>query len=138
MSNFSPRPLRGAGLLVLATVAVFLAAPALAIESDWGPPPDDEFDWVQLPSGEWLKGTVTAMYQDSLEFESEELDTVSLDWGDILQLRSAQVLEVRATGNQVGRGRVTLANDVVTVDGAGRAKPIVPRPPEVTSVRGSS
>jgi hypothetical protein len=75
-------------------------------------------DWIRLASDEWLRGEIELLRDESLEFESEELDTVSLDWGDILQLRSAQVLEVRATGNQVGRGRVTLANDVVTVDGA--------------------
>src|SRR5208282_5505081 len=36
-------------------------------------PPEDSFDWIQLKSGEWLKGRVKAMQERKLEFFSEEL-----------------------------------------------------------------
>lgn len=39
--------------------------------------------WVQLKSGEWLKGEITRMFDDKLYFDSDEFDNVSLDWGDV-------------------------------------------------------
>ena len=38
------------------------------------PPPPDEFDWIQLTSGEWLKGDFKVMYDYVIEFDSDELD----------------------------------------------------------------
>jgi hypothetical protein len=36
------------------------------------------FDWIQLTSGEWLKGELKVLYNDSLEFDSDELDLLKL------------------------------------------------------------
>jgi len=60
---------------------------------DWTPP-EDAFDWVQLKSGEWLKGRIKAMQDRKLEFESDEMDDQSFDWVDIRQLRSPHYLDV--------------------------------------------
>ena len=38
-----------------------------------------DFDWVQLTSGEWLKGELISMYEDSVEFDSDEFDEDE-DW----------------------------------------------------------
>ena len=53
------------------------------------PPPPDEFDWVQLTSGEWLKGEIVDLYRKELAFDSDELDLQVLDWEDVKELRSA-------------------------------------------------
>lgn len=53
------------------------------------PPPEDGFDWIQLESGEWLKGEIKNMYSDSLEFDSDILDDLVLDFADIRYIRSA-------------------------------------------------
>jgi len=60
-------------------VAKFLLAAAAALSSavgaeggqSWQPPPPrpDDFDWVQLKSGEWLKGELVAMYDEELGFD---------------------------------------------------------------------
>jgi len=63
----------------------------------WVPPPDG-FDWVQLKSGEWLKGRIKAMQDDQLEFDSEELDDITYDWKDVRQLRTAQRMDLRLEG----------------------------------------
>jgi len=55
----------------------------------FSPPPDAEYDWIQLVSGEWLKGEIKGLYNYKLEFESEELDLLKLDWKDVRQIRSA-------------------------------------------------
>ena len=51
-------------------------------------PPQDSFDWIQLKSGEWLKGRLKAMQERKLEFDSDELNDLTFDWKDIRQVRS--------------------------------------------------
>jgi len=46
-------------------------------------PTATDFDWIQLVSGEWLKGEIKGLYKDSLEFDSDKLDLLTLDWEDI-------------------------------------------------------
>lgn len=58
------------------------------VSSEWRPP-DDGFDWVQLKHKEWLMGEIKSMYNDSLEFDSDNLDLQSIDWADVTYLRSA-------------------------------------------------
>jgi len=42
-----------------------------------------DFDWIQLVSGEWLKGEIKGMYKEKLEFDSDKLDLLTLDWEDV-------------------------------------------------------
>lgn len=41
-----------------------------------------EYDWIKLKSNEWLKGDIVSMYEDKLEFDSDELDLQVIDWED--------------------------------------------------------
>ena len=41
------------------------------------------FDWIQLVSGEWLKGEIKGLYKNTLEFDSDKLDLLTLDWEDV-------------------------------------------------------
>lgn len=102
---------RRTSTLRVAALFVFLAVGvAPRTVRAWTPPAPtaDEFDWVRLASDEWLKGEIKAMYEDSLEFDSEELDLLTLDWSDIKELRSAMILDVRAKGRRRATGRVVL------------------------------
>ena len=68
------------------------------------PPPPDKFDWIQLKSGEWLKGELIALYEDALEFESDELDKLTFDWDDVRQVRTGRTVQVRFKNSlQIGR-----------------------------------
>lgn len=78
-------------------------------------PPKDEFDWIQLKSGEWLKGRIKAMQERQLDFESEELDDLIFDWKDIRQLRSPRILDVLSTIGQRASGPVTITPEQVIV-----------------------
>src|SRR5678815_3802226 len=67
-------------------------------------PPPDKFDWIQLKSGEWLKGELIALYEDALEFESDELDKLTFDWDDVRQVRTGRTVQVRFKNSlQIGR-----------------------------------
>jgi len=51
-----------------------------------GPDTSDGFDWIELTSGEWLKGELKSMQDDKLEFDSDKLDLLMLDWEDVRQV----------------------------------------------------
>lgn len=53
------------------------------------------FDWIQLTNGEWLKGDLKVLYNDSLEFDSDELDLLKFDWYDVQQVICHQPQSIR-------------------------------------------
>jgi putative salt-induced outer membrane protein YdiY len=57
-------------------------------------PPEDSFDWIELKSGEWLKGKIKSLQDEKLEFDSEELDDRVFDWKDIRTVRSPRLNSV--------------------------------------------
>ena len=66
------------------------------------PPRDERYDWIQLKSGEWLKGELIALYSHSLEFDSDELGLHTFEWRDIKRIRGGGSHRVRI---QPGEGR---------------------------------
>jgi len=73
----------------------------------WSPPTpvfSQKFDWLKLRSGEWLKGDIISMYDDELEFESSEFDTIIFDWEDISELRSRFDQQIRFANGEVKQG----------------------------------
>jgi putative salt-induced outer membrane protein YdiY len=81
-------------------------------------PPEDGFDWIQLKSGEWLKGSIKAMQERKLEFDSDELKLLSFDWKDIRQLRSPRQNEMLLVNHEKLTGPVAITPEQVTVGGA--------------------
>jgi putative salt-induced outer membrane protein YdiY len=82
------------------SVLALLCALALHVRAadDWQPPAptgEDGFDWIQLKSGEWLKGRIKSLQDEKLEFDSEELDLLSFDWDKIRTVRSPRLVSVR-------------------------------------------
>jgi len=49
-------------------------------------PPAKDFDWMELQSGEWLKGEFKGMYSGEVEFDSDEFDVVTFDLEDVKQI----------------------------------------------------
>jgi len=88
-------------------------------------PPADRFDWIQLKSGEWLKGRIKAMQERELEFDSEELDNLTFDWKNIRQVRSPRTLDVLSVTGETISGPVAITPEEVAV---GDLKPrVIPR-----------
>jgi len=73
-------------------------------------------DWVELTSGEWLKGRIKSMQDWELEIDSDKLHDVSIEWYDVKQvfMRQGTVLYGKA---QTARGAVHVDDKNVTVDG---------------------
>lgn len=51
----------------------------------------DTFDWVQMVSGEWIKGTIKRMRDDKLEFKSDKLGSQNIDFSDVVAIHSPKV-----------------------------------------------
>jgi len=51
----------------------------------------DTFDWLQMVSGEWIKGNIDRMRNDTMEFDSDKLDMLKLDFADVALVHSPQV-----------------------------------------------
>jgi len=57
----------------------------------WHPPGvgKDGADWVQLKSGEWLRGDIKYIQQKEVEFDSDEIDQQTLKLKDVSQVFTA-------------------------------------------------
>jgi hypothetical protein len=77
----------------------------------------EKSDWVQMSSGEWVKGELIEMYKDKLPFDSDKFDVVSIDWEDVLQVRTAGTMQVGFAYGRVAVGQLFIDGDVVRVFG---------------------
>lgn len=49
-------------------------------------------DWVQLTSGEWLRGRLNGLDDFTVDFESDKLHELSIDWKDVRRVYSPQAV----------------------------------------------
>ena len=91
---------------------------------DFNPPVDEKYDWIQLTSGEWLKGDFKVLYDGVVEFDSDELDLLEFDLDDVKELRTKdpQVIRVetgwRSKDKSEDRGVLTILDgEVLLTDG---------------------
>ena len=76
---------------------------------------DDEFDWLRLASGEWLKGEFKAMYDKQIEFESDILDTLYIDREDVQLLIAKKTLSIRFNDGVVSEGTMLIGPKSVSI-----------------------
>jgi len=73
-------------------------------------------DWLQLTTGEWLKGRIIAMQKDNLDFDSDELDILTIEWKKVNYLKSAEPYSLRFDGDILATGKIEITKDKVTVE----------------------
>tara|TARA_R100000027_G_scaffold43940_1_gene33044 strand:+ start:12675 stop:13727 length:1053 start_codon:yes stop_codon:yes gene_type:complete len=95
------------------------AVPAFAQDEssgEWAPPQmgkDGQFDWIELTSGEWLKGKFSYMYEDSVGFDSDVLGDLTIDWGDIQQIYFHHPVGVRLNDRSIHFGKVIVKSGTI-------------------------
>jgi putative salt-induced outer membrane protein YdiY len=110
-----------ASLFILA--CLLGAGTALAQEGDepWQPQAPEgmpsDFDWIRLPSDEWLKGEIVSMYDGTLEFDSDELDDLSFDFADIKEIRTSRVVQIGFEKRDPAIGTMYMDGETVTITG---------------------
>jgi putative salt-induced outer membrane protein YdiY len=74
-------------------------------------------DWIQLKSGEWLRGRLYGMQNRTVEFESDELDDLKFDWKDVHQVVLPHAL-VSYGERKMAAGALRVDQQTVTITGA--------------------
>ncbi len=88
-------------------ISVVSASPLGDDLPDWQKPTpifSQKFDWLKLKSEEWLKGEIISMYDDELEFDSDEFGIKTFDWRDVSELRSRFDQSIRFSNGKVVQG----------------------------------
>lgn len=104
---------------IIATASLVAAIPAVAAEDDWppAPPASSTYDWMQTTSGEWLKGELISMYDDTVEFDSDEFGLLTVDWSDVRQIHSAGVMQLAFENGVIVVGRLVIDPATIRVSG---------------------
>jgi hypothetical protein len=86
----------------------------------WKPPGvgHDGSDWLQLKSGEWLKGDLKYIQNKEVEFDSDELDQQTIKLKDVSKLYTAHRVFTKFEDLEPVYGRVVISNELVTVNGS--------------------
>jgi putative salt-induced outer membrane protein YdiY len=110
-------------VFVCATVAAALLPAMVAAEDapePWQPTVPEglptDYDWIRLPSDEWLKGELLHMYDGTLEFDSDELGVLKFDFDDVKEIRSSRVVQVGFERREPAIGRLWLQDGTARVE----------------------
>jgi putative salt-induced outer membrane protein YdiY len=101
-------------------VATNRPPPTTSTNLSWLPPgvSHDGADWVQLKSGEWLRGQLKYIQDKEVEFDSDELDEQTLKLKDVRQVYPARQMYTKFEEQEPVYGNVVISNDVVSVMGS--------------------
>ncbi len=72
-------------------------------------------DWLQLTSGEWLRGHIIIMQKDLLEFDSDELKNLEIKWKKVKYIKSAEPYSLRFDGRIQATGNIEITQDKIHV-----------------------
>jgi len=80
-------------------------------------PVGDKYDWLQLNSNELLKGEIKHLYGNKLEFDSDKLNTLVVDWEDVIVLQSRGAVSIGFTDLSTRTGRLLIQDGQGYLDG---------------------
>ena len=102
------------------TVATNRPPPTTSTNLSWLPPGvgHDGADWVQLKSGEWLRGQLKYIQDKEVEFDSDELDEQTLKLKNVRQVYPTHQMYTKFEEQEPIYGNVVISNDIVMVSGS--------------------
>jgi len=74
-----------------------------------------KYDWVQTKSGEWFKGKIKALFDDKLEFDSDEVGLYTFDFEDVVRIKSYNIISVNIENLASFPGVLRLKGDDLTI-----------------------
>lgn len=107
---------------LLAAVLVAYCGWAGAADPPWSSdftPPPGKYSWVQLDTGEWLKGDIIALYDDRLTFDSDHFDVLVIDLEDVERIHGQGIFVVAADQSRPVSGFLQLRREQVIVESGG-------------------
>ena len=90
---------------------------SLKVVSTWDDlsPTPKKYDWVQTKSKEWFKGEIKALYDDELEFDSDEVGLYTFKFKNIIQIKSYHVISVNIENLASFSGILRLKENKLTI-----------------------
>jgi len=87
--------------------------------AQWVPPKagTDGYDWIELSSGEWLKGRLKYIHDRKIKFESDKLEDLTFEWKDVLQIYTGEPMFAKFDGRDRLYGSIVVSNQMVRIDG---------------------
>ena len=76
----------------------------------------DDFEWIRLASGEWIKGEIKRMRDDNLEFDSDKLDMLNIDFEDVVLVHSPRIETYVFHDRVSATGKGVIIDDKVIVE----------------------
>ena len=102
------------------TVAAVVVTNAPTNAISWTPPGvgHDSSDWVELKSGEWLRGELKYIQNKEVEFDSDEMDQQTLKLKDVSKVYTAHRMFTQFENRRPVYGMVVISNELVMVNGS--------------------
>ncbi len=94
-------------------------ASAMASDEPWDQqftPPPGEYSWIQLDTGEWLKGDIIAIYDDRVNFDSDHFDNLVIDMDDIEAIHGKGIFVVSSGLHESVSGFLHIRGQQVMVE----------------------
>jgi hypothetical protein len=103
-------------VLVVPTAAADQSATSNA-DAAWSPTValDGTAAWLKLTTGEWLKGSVDRIQDETVYFDSDQFDDLDIDWNDVAELRMPQAHTFRFTGRRIVAGVGEMRGEVIRI-----------------------
>jgi hypothetical protein len=107
-------------VLVLPTAAADQSATSNT-DTAWSPTvtSDGTAAWLKLTTGEWLKGSVDRIQDETVYFDSDQFDDIQIDWDDVAELRIPGPHTYRFTDRRILLGSGEVNGDVILVRAGG-------------------
>ena len=113
------------------------AQPATAEDAEpWTPPASEDWDWLHLNSGEWLKGEISYMRDRTIRFDSDELDELDIDLADCQAVYMNRQSFLRLESGATPQGRGVLRDDLLEFETTNGETLQIPRNEIVSIVPG--
>ncbi len=109
-------------ILASLCLVMLLIGTALPVSAqEWHPtgPEKDQKDWVKLKSGEWVRGKMELFRDLKMEFDSDELDDLKLDWDDIIGFRFPREMTFVFEGQRIYTGSASMLDGMIRINAEG-------------------
>ena len=74
-----------------------------------------KYDWVKTKSGEWFKGEIKGLYDDKLEFDSDEVGLYSFKFDDVREIKSYNIISLNIENLATFPGVLRMKGNKVTI-----------------------
>lgn len=74
-----------------------------------------KYDWVKSKSGEWFKGEIKALFDNKLEFDSDEIGLYTFDFEDVVEIKSYNIISVNIENLATFPGIMRMKENKITI-----------------------